>query len=935
MQTRHPGLYYQEGVFGAATSGNSPAEGAIVGMFEKGDIHKSNKVSSSAEGARLYGGNIFNQPNPHARLGLDAFFANGGGTLNVARVVGAGAASAFRNLPSVVDSSDNSLRVQAGNPGAWGNRLVAHPIKKATTTTTQINPATVIYDMASTEGFETGDVIYFKDDTTRYAWGILKAKSSTQFFFGAGLLYTDGLGVFTSTSASTCSSHRCHTKLARNITGGATTEFYVRSTGGIKVGSILLYVPGLALANIEVKVTDIEESTGRITFDSTVFPAVLASSAHLIVSMEFDLAIYERGIKVGDHRFLSMESNSPDYIETRLGSVVGFTPLAPADDSDSKIIVAVDLAPDGFVDTSPLAPFTLPAGTLPVPFTYDLDDGALIREINLQGNDGTGAIPITPVTFTFAPAIKHSVGAGTWDTTGWGAAADLVYNITDSTGTHQYTYAVPIGLGGVAGLVPEMADVLADVNAHITGFTFQPDGAGGLNCMAVTDERGDSVSFEIDASTDAAVFALFGGFAAGAVTGTGTSAFGNVAFQSAVTLTEIRDAIVAATTDITLTPITGTSLPALVLVDGAVGAAMNIMATAATTVGATTITEFGLTLAVPYTGTTGAASVGWAKHPAPAPLRLTAGANGAEPGPTTGAETYIGSNVTPKTGLYLFEDQKYIKYVTIPGAWGAAEATPTIMQYAIEWCENTYQKALFICTVPPSKTTAQDMWDWRNEKLNRDSSFGALYAPYVKVPHPEISGYLYTTDPSCAIMGIHAQVAGTTGPHTAPANMALSGVSDVLVRLTDSDQDLLNPSGINAIRLIPAKGIRVYGARTLWSQEDGRHLVTVRNMINDIKVQAEDKLQILLYKPMNPANFIQGQLLVQNIMDWYWDQGAFPVASKGQAYSVQFDTGTTPPSEQANNRGNIVIKMINPARFFEFLTLSVELGYGAVTIAEL
>src|SRR5690606_38296122 len=76
--------------------------------------------------------------------------------------------------------------------------------------------------------------------------------------------------------------------------------------------------------------------------------------------------------------------------------------------------------------------------------------------------------------------------------------------------------------------------------------------------------------------------------------------------------------------------------------------------------------------------------------------------------------------------------------------------------------------------------------------------------------------------PSGFIAGLYARIDTLRGVWKAPAGTeaGLFGVIGLEYSPTDSEQDILNPVGVNCIRQFPAAGIVSWGARTLATASD-------------------------------------------------------------------------------------------------------------------
>jgi hypothetical protein len=90
----------------------------------------------------------------------------------------------------------------------------------------------------------------------------------------------------------------------------------------------------------------------------------------------------------------------------------------------------------------------------------------------------------------------------------------------------------------------------------------------------------------------------------------------------------------------------------------------------------------------------------------------------------------------------------------------------------------------------------------------------AVYLPWLVVQDPLDPSAQVVAPPSGAVAGIYARVDTIRGVHKAPANEVVRGALDLTHGYIDDEQDVLNPKGVNAIRVFPDTGIVVWGTRT-------------------------------------------------------------------------------------------------------------------------
>lgn len=122
MSYPRPGVFVEETLRPSPppSGGSSDAIGAFVAPHHRGPL-EATVVNSWSQYERLYGG----FPDVTSRLpyAINSYFANGGTSAVVIRVVGAGAASADVVLEDTGSTADDTLEFEAANPGTWGNKI--------------------------------------------------------------------------------------------------------------------------------------------------------------------------------------------------------------------------------------------------------------------------------------------------------------------------------------------------------------------------------------------------------------------------------------------------------------------------------------------------------------------------------------------------------------------------------------------------------------------------------------------------------------------------------------------------------------------------------------------------------------------------------------------------------------------------------------------
>jgi hypothetical protein len=202
---------------------------------------------------------------------------------------------------------------------------------------------------------------------------------------------------------------------------------------------------------------------------------------------------------------------------------------------------------------------------------------------------------------------------------------------------------------------------------------------------------------------------------------------------------------------------------------------------------------------------------------------------------------------------------------------------------------------------------------------SEDGSYGAIYFPWIQVFDPVTNGKIFVP-PSGHIAGIYARSDGNRGVHKAPANEVVLGASGLEQRLSNAQQDGLNPEGINVIREFNG-AIKVWGARTRADEahSEFRH-VSTRRLVNFLRESIDEGTQFVVFEPNNPALW---QRIIRSVGDFLlnqWRAGALFGETPKKAFFVKCDKDTNPP--EVREAGQVVteigVAIVKPAEFVIF-----------------
>jgi phage tail sheath protein FI len=203
-----------------------------------------------------------------------------------------------------------------------------------------------------------------------------------------------------------------------------------------------------------------------------------------------------------------------------------------------------------------------------------------------------------------------------------------------------------------------------------------------------------------------------------------------------------------------------------------------------------------------------------------------------------------------------------------------------------------------------------------------DSTRAALYYPWVTVIDPlSPPGQVVEIDlpPSGFVSGIYARTDVERGVWKAPANEIVRGAVRFERTVNFAEQELLNPIGVNCLRLLPGRGYRVWGARTPSSDPEWRYL-SVRRYFNYLEASIDNGTQWAVFEPNGDLLWASVRGAVSDFLYSEWRNGALLGTKPEDAFFVRCDRSTMTQNDLDNGRliCLIGVAVVKPAEFVIF-----------------
>ncbi len=282
---------------------------------------------------------------------------------------------------------------------------------------------------------------------------------------------------------------------------------------------------------------------------------------------------------------------------------------------------------------------------------------------------------------------------------------------------------------------------------------------------------------------------------------------------------------------------------------------------------------------------------------------------------------FIGS-VHDRSGIDGMEVAEDVSMICAPDLMSAYQnglldemGVKAVQRAMIDHCERNHNRIAILDPLPD--LNPQQVKRWREHETNFDSSYAAVYYPWIKINGPD--GKPLLVPPSGHVAGIYARNDVERGVHKAPANEVVRGALDPAMQITKSEQDILNPIGVNCIRTFTGMGIRVWGARTLSSDARWRY-VSVRRLFNYVEKSIERGTQWAVFEPNDDELWAKLRRDVTAFLTIVWRSGALFGKTAGEAFYVKCDAELNTP--EVRDLGMVFIEIgiapVKPAEFVIF-----------------
>lgn len=268
---------------------------------------------------------------------------------------------------------------------------------------------------------------------------------------------------------------------------------------------------------------------------------------------------------------------------------------------------------------------------------------------------------------------------------------------------------------------------------------------------------------------------------------------------------------------------------------------------------------------------------------------LTSGADGT--GPLARAQVSAPALAATRRGIYALDAIEDIINMALPDFAGSVPVANDL----IAWAEE--RKDRYIILETESDLSPQEAVDFRRYTLNANTSYAALYWPWVTVSDPN-SGLAKNMPPSGFVAGVYARTDQDSNVGTAPAGLnrgRLNGAIGVEYEATFGQREILNPASVNCLVDTAQTGRAVWGARSL--SLDGEWLyIQVRRLFMYVEKSVFLSTHWAVFENNGPALWARVRMSLNGFLLNLHNDGYFAGTTPEDSYRIVCDASNNPQS---------------------------------------
>jgi uncharacterized protein len=233
-------------------------------------------------------------------------------------------------------------------------------------------------------------------------------------------------------------------------------------------------------------------------------------------------------------------------------------------------------------------------------------------------------------------------------------------------------------------------------------------------------------------------------------------------------------------------------------------------------------------------------------------------------------------------------------------------------------------------------TSVSSMVTWRDSTQNFNSSYCALYAPWVKW-YDQYNDKIVELPPSGFVGSQIAYNDFVSQPWYAPAGLnrgilsSALGLTDVF---TEGERDTLYEAEINPLQTFRGDGNVIWGQKMEKTKPSALDRLNVRRLLIILEKAIAASLRFFVFEPNSELTRFRIVGMCEEYLDLLYARGAFQSEGEDKGYKVVCDTSNNTPATIDRNELHVDI-YIKPIRAAEYIQLNVIVTTTGTTFSEL
>lgn len=260
-----------------------------------------------------------------------------------------------------------------------------------------------------------------------------------------------------------------------------------------------------------------------------------------------------------------------------------------------------------------------------------------------------------------------------------------------------------------------------------------------------------------------------------------------------------------------------------------------------------------------------------------------------------------------RTGLYAFANPEMIdiNVLSAPG-WSA---DPSVAKAMTAMCESRGDVIALIDS--PFGLSVQNVVNYRKNILNLNSSYAAMYYPWVKITDAGNKKDIFVP-PTGMVAAQYAYTDSVSDVFYAPAGRTRGMLTEALAverNLTQGDRDILALNQINPIHSEAGSGIYIKGQRTLQTATTALDRVNVRRLLLKLRKVVASASKSFEFEPGDSITAQKLKQVAETVLEDHLRRGAI------SSYTVDVGPNVNTPLVRENNelRMNISLQPVKVA----------------------